>query len=113
MAKILKHAHSEELEAENLVTDDGRPNIDRIKAYYLFMYLSSFLHSHILSNAVSLSNQSLSPKSVQAVRHRRKQLLIAVRAGTVDPYYSQDWEFSTAESSRNGEEIHQGFRYGW
>ncbi|KAG6419217.1 hypothetical protein SASPL_121433 [Salvia splendens] len=34
MARILKHAHSEELEAEQLVTDDGKPNIERIKALF-------------------------------------------------------------------------------
>ncbi|XP_057764340.1 sodium/calcium exchanger NCL-like [Salvia miltiorrhiza] len=34
MARILKHAHREELEAEHLVTDDGRPNMERIKALF-------------------------------------------------------------------------------
>ncbi|XP_041994288.1 sodium/calcium exchanger NCL2-like isoform X2 [Salvia splendens] len=34
MARIMKHAHSEELEAEQLVTYDGKPNMERIKALF-------------------------------------------------------------------------------
>lgn len=37
MARILKHAHSEELEAEHLVTDDGKPNLERIKEYIFLL----------------------------------------------------------------------------
>lgn len=36
MARILKHAQSEALEAEHLVLDDGKPNVDRIKSYSSF-----------------------------------------------------------------------------
>ncbi|XP_020554049.1 uncharacterized protein LOC105175606 [Sesamum indicum] len=34
MARILKHAQNQALEAEHLVTDDGRPNVERIKALF-------------------------------------------------------------------------------
>lgn len=34
MARILKHAQSEALEAEHLVLDDGKPNVDRIKSLF-------------------------------------------------------------------------------
>ncbi|KAL3820380.1 hypothetical protein ACJIZ3_006285 [Penstemon smallii] len=34
MAKFLKHAQSQELEAQNLVTDDGRPNVEHIRSLF-------------------------------------------------------------------------------
>lgn len=61
MSRILKHVHNQTFEAGGLLTDDGSPNVDRIKRlvqplsfprFFFIALLSSLIH--LLAFAVSL-----------------------------------------------------------
>ncbi|KAL0398514.1 UNVERIFIED_CONTAM: Sodium/calcium exchanger NCL1 [Sesamum radiatum] len=65
MARILKHAQNQALEAEHLVTDDGRPNVERIKA--LFKQFDR-------DNSKSLSRPELEQLIHSTVRFKESQL---------------------------------------
>ncbi|KAL0288933.1 UNVERIFIED_CONTAM: Sodium/calcium exchanger NCL1 [Sesamum calycinum] len=76
MARILKHAQNQALEAEHLVTDDGRPNVERIKALFKQFdrdnskslsrpELEQLIHSTVIVEESQLSCQEMVKKFIK------------------------------------------------